>query len=85
MEIIRTCCSIKANVVARDEKETAKSGGRALLNLGHTFGHAIENVSGYGDYPHGEAIAIGMHLASLLSEATNENFTEKETHLITDC
>lgn len=84
LKIIRTCCSIKANVVASDEKETAKSGGRALLNLGHTFGHAIENVSGYGDYLHGEAIAIGMHLASLLSEAINENFTEKETQLITE-
>ena len=48
--IVRRCCEIKAQVVVADEKETAGSGGRALLNLGHTFGHAIENVAGYGEY-----------------------------------
>lgn len=78
-EVIKKCCSIKADVVADDEKETANSGGRALLNLGHTFGHAIENVSGYGDYLHGEAIAIGMHLACLLSEACYGSFSEEDT------
>lgn len=81
--IIRKCCNIKANVVASDEKETASVGGRALLNLGHTFGHAIENVSGYGDYLHGEAIAIGMHLACLLSETLSDEFTEEDTTSIT--
>lgn len=67
--IIRRCCAIKARIVAEDEKETAASGGRALLNLGHTFAHAIENVAGYGDYLHGEAVAIGLHLAARLSLA----------------
>jgi len=67
-DIIRQCCSIKAAIVAADEKETAGNGGRALLNLGHTFAHAIENVAGYGDYLHGEAVAIGLVLASRLSE-----------------
>ena len=65
--IIRRCCAIKAQVVADDEKETAASGGRALLNLGHTFAHAIENVAGYGAYLHGEAVAIGLSLATTLS------------------
>jgi 3-dehydroquinate synthase len=65
--IIRRNCAIKAGVVSADEKEQSKNGGRALLNLGHTFGHAIEAVSGYGTYLHGEAIAIGLVLACRLS------------------
>ena len=65
--IVRRCCAIKAQVVADDEKETAASGGRALLNLGHTFAHAIENVAGYGQYLHGEAVGIGLSLATHLS------------------
>jgi len=65
--IVRRCCAIKAQIVANDEKETAASGGRALLNLGHTFAHAIENVAGYGQYLHGEAVAIGLNLATQLS------------------
>ena len=60
-----------------------------MLNLGHTFGHAIENVAGYGDYLHGEAIAIGLHLACQLSELTystffNESDTEQTVKLITE-
>ena len=65
--IIRCCCVTKAEIVEFDEKETATSGGRALLNLGHTFAHAIENVAGYGQYLHGEAVAIGLNLATQLS------------------
>lgn len=65
--IIRRCCAIKAAIVVDDEQETAASGGRALLNLGHSFAHAIENVAGYGDVLHGEAVAIGLHLATRLS------------------
>jgi 3-dehydroquinate synthase len=53
--------------VEADEFETAKEGGRALLNLGHTFGHAIENAAGYGEYLHGEAVAIGLVAAARLS------------------
>ena len=65
-EAIRKCCEMKAAVVAKDEKET--SGVRALLNLGHTFGHAIEKLAGYnGSVLHGEAIAIGMVMAAELS------------------
>ena len=66
--IIRRCVEIKAAVVAGDERETSAHGGRALLNLGHTFGHAIERVSGYGGYLHGEAVGIGLAGAARLSE-----------------
>ncbi len=62
---IRGSCRIKADIVAADERE---SGERALLNFGHTFGHAIETASGYGSWLHGEAVAAGMILAARLSE-----------------
>ena len=65
--VIRRCCAIKARIVEADERELAKEGGRALLNLGHTFGHAIEQAAGYGHYLHGEAIAIGLVAAAQLS------------------
>ena len=70
-EVIRTCCAIKARIVSKDERETAGSGGRALLNLGHTFGHAIEAVTAYRRYLHGEAVAIGLVLAAELSHRLN--------------
>jgi 3-dehydroquinate synthase len=61
---IRRSCEIKAQVVAEDERE---SGRRALLNFGHTFGHAIENSMGYGEWLHGEAVAAGMVMAAQMS------------------
>ncbi|MEO7324450.1 MAG: 3-dehydroquinate synthase [Dokdonella sp.] len=64
VEAIATSCRHKAGVVARDEHE---HGERALLNFGHTFGHALETASGYGTLLHGEAVAIGMVLAAQLS------------------
>lgn len=63
---IRRSCACKADIVAADERE---SGQRALLNLGHTFGHAIETDQGYGEWLHGEAVAAGMVLAARLSAA----------------
>ena len=66
-EAIFRSCSLKAKIVADDERETASSGGRALLNLGHTFGHAIEKTFGFGSYLHGEAVALGMIMANKLS------------------
>lgn len=66
IKAIYRSCEIKANVVAEDEKE---AGIRALLNLGHTFGHAIETFAGYGGWLHGEAVAVGTMLAAKLSEA----------------
>jgi 3-dehydroquinate synthase len=66
--VIRRCCALKARIVEADEYETAQEGGRALLNLGHTFGHAIENAAGYGEYLHGEAVAIGLAAAARLSQ-----------------
>jgi len=63
-EAIYRSCKNKADVVARDEHET---GERALLNLGHTFGHAIENAMGYGVWLHGEAVGAGTMMAADLS------------------
>lgn len=62
--IIERSCRAKAQIVAQDEKE---QGVRALLNLGHTFGHAIENARGYGEWLHGEAVGLGMLMAADLS------------------
>ena len=64
-EIVRRGVSVKARIVAADERE---SGERALLNYGHTVGHAIEAVTGYGTYRHGEAVALGMVAAARLGE-----------------
>jgi len=61
---IRRSCELKAEVVAQDERE---SGRRAILNFGHTFGHAIEHCQGYGTWLHGEAVAAGMIMAARLS------------------
>ena len=63
-EVIRRSCADKAQIVAADEKE---SGQRALLNLGHTFGHAIETGMGYGKWLHGEAVGAGMAMAADMS------------------
>jgi 3-dehydroquinate synthase len=63
--IIRRSCEIKAHVVGLDEREETDI--RAILNFGHTFGHAIENTQGYGTWLHGEAVAMGMVLAADLS------------------
>jgi 3-dehydroquinate synthase len=58
-ELVRRCCELKAQVVAEDERELP-GGRRAILNFGHTVGHAIEAIAGYGTVLHGEAVAIGM-------------------------
>ena len=65
-QVILRCCAIKADVVSADERE---SGRRAILNYGHTFGHGIEKLCGYGQWLHGEAVAIGMVMAARLSVA----------------
>jgi len=61
---VQRSCEIKAEIVAEDERE---SGRRAILNFGHTFGHAIEHCQGYGEWLHGEAVAAGMVMAAQLS------------------
>ncbi|QYG82999.1 3-dehydroquinate synthase [Citrobacter koseri] len=75
---IRRCCELKAEVVAADERET---GLRALLNLGHTFGHAIEAEMGYGNWLHGEAVAAGMVMAARTSERLGQ-FSAADTQRI---
>ncbi len=64
IHIIKTCCMIKADIVSKDETE---KGIRAFLNFGHTFGHAVETLTGYGAFKHGEAVAMGMAAAARLS------------------
>ncbi len=79
--VIAHCCKMKAKIVSNDERETSKDGGRALLNLGHTFAHAIENTAGYGHYLHGEAVGLGMLLAARMSEKLGM-LSEEETSRI---
>ncbi len=69
-EMVTRCCSIKADVVMQDERET--TGARALLNLGHTFAHAIESLTNYQSYRHGEAVSIGMAMALAFSKQQNQ-------------
>jgi 3-dehydroquinate synthase len=66
--IIKRSCEIKAEIVSKDERE---SGLRSILNYGHTIGHAIETVTGYTRFLHGEAVAIGMCLEARLSQMIN--------------
>jgi 3-dehydroquinate synthase len=80
---IKRSCEIKAEIVARDERE---QGDRALLNLGHTFGHAIESVTNYSTWLHGEAVGAGMLLAADTSHRlgwVNKADVERVHHLLT--
>jgi 3-dehydroquinate synthase len=81
--IVSRCCQIKGDVVEADEREA--TGQRAKLNYGHTFCHAIEAVTGYGRYLHGEAVAIGMNCASRLAESLGRvphEVTERQGSLL---
>lgn len=78
-KVVAKCCAIKAKVVETDEKE---GGLRAILNFGHTIGHAIEAVSGYGSYLHGEAISIGMVKAGILSSELTGFPAEHQERLV---
>ena len=82
-EVVSRCCRLKADVVEKDERE--ESGLRAVLNYGHTFGHAIETLSGYGEFLHGEAVSIGMLCASRLAERlgrVDAEFTARQERLL---
>ncbi|MBD2857976.1 3-dehydroquinate synthase [Spongiibacter sp. KMU-158] len=84
-EAVYRSCQNKAEVVAEDELE---SGRRAILNLGHTFGHAIETAEGYGSWLHGEAVATGMVLALQLSCRLgwiDASLVERATSLLSSC
>ncbi|WP_295549809.1 3-dehydroquinate synthase [uncultured Pseudacidovorax sp.] len=79
---VRRSCEIKAAVVGQDERE---SGLRAILNFGHTFGHAIESGLGYGEWLHGEAVGCGMVMAARLSQklgGVDAAFVERLTALV---
>jgi 3-dehydroquinate synthase len=82
-QIVSRCCRLKADVVEQDERET--KGLRAILNYGHTFGHAFETVGGYGSWLHGEAVAAGMVCASRLAELhglIDSDLTKRQTALL---
>ena len=82
-QVIKRCCELKAYVVQEDERET--TGLRAVLNYGHTFCHAIESVTGYGHYLHGEAVSIGMLCASRLAAAMgriDSEVTDRQQRLL---
>jgi len=74
-QAIGRSCELKAEVVAEDERE---SGRRAILNFGHTFGHAIEHCQGYGEWLHGEAVAAGMVMAARLSGISEKEVARLE-------
>ncbi len=81
--VIADCCRMKSKIVSQDETET--HGKRAILNYGHTFGHAIETVFDYGTYRHGEAVAIGMHCAARTARFLNlvdDSFVQQQTQLL---
>jgi 3-dehydroquinate synthase len=82
--VIARCCRLKADVVEADERETG--GGRAVLNYGHTFAHALETVTGYGELLHGEAVSIGMMCAARLAERLGRidtSFVRRQESLLT--
>jgi len=81
--VITRCCRLKADVVQQDERE--ETGLRAVLNYGHTFGHALEALAGYGQLLHGEAVAIGMLCASRLAERlgrVDNRLTQRQRSLL---
>ncbi len=81
--IVARCCQLKAEVVQQDERE--ESGRRAILNYGHTFGHALEAATRYTQLLHGEAVSIGMLCASRLAESlglVDAAFTARQKHLL---
>ena len=81
--VVTRSCRLKADVVEQDERE--ETGRRSVLNYGHTFCHALETVTGYGEYLHGEAVAIGMLCASRLAERlgrVDASFTERQHALL---
>ncbi|MCA9134222.1 MAG: 3-dehydroquinate synthase [Planctomycetales bacterium] len=82
--IVAESCRAKADVVRQDERET--TGLRAILNYGHTFAHALESVAGYGTLLHGEAVAIGMHMAAVLAHRLQRvplEFVQRQEQLLT--
>jgi 3-dehydroquinate synthase len=82
-DVIAQCCRLKADVVRQDERET--TGLRAVLNYGHTFGHAFEALAGYGELLHGEGVSIGMLCASRLAERLgriDSELTERQEKLL---
>ncbi|NLM04868.1 MAG: 3-dehydroquinate synthase [Clostridiales bacterium] len=82
--VIKTCCEIKAKIVAQDEKE---NGLRKILNFGHTIGHGLEGITGFSKYTHGEAVIIGMYYETFLAKKLgliNKNYSKEIMDFIED-
>lgn len=82
-QVVKRCCELKAQVVEEDEREL--SGRRAILNYGHTFGHALESLTGYNSLNHGEGVSIGMVIAARLANnlgLADAAFVESQTNLL---
>lgn len=82
--IIKRCCEIKGQIVSRDEKE---AGLRKILNFGHTIGHALEGITEFSKYTHGEAVIIGMYYETLMAKKMNiidESYAEKLLEFLDD-
>ncbi len=83
VDVIARCCRLKAGIVEKDEFE--ESGLRAVLNYGHTFGHAFESLAGYGNLLHGEAVAMGMCCAARLAkilDRVDKKFVDRQRNLL---
>ncbi|HVT34157.1 MAG TPA: 3-dehydroquinate synthase [Nevskiaceae bacterium] len=84
-QAVRRCCELKAQIVGVDERESISGGPRALLNLGHTFGHAIETYTGYSSWLHGEAVGAGLCMAADLSARLgwiSDSDAQRSRHLV---
>ncbi|HEY5674845.1 MAG TPA: 3-dehydroquinate synthase, partial [Malonomonas sp.] len=79
IEVVKRSCQIKAGIVEIDEKEGSV---RAFLNYGHTFGHAIEALTDYGQWKHGEAVAIGMVVAAKIAQSQGLCSSEDVTKIV---
>jgi 3-dehydroquinate synthase len=83
IDIVARCCRLKAQVVQQDERE--ETGLRAVLNYGHTFGHAFEKLAGYGEILHGEGVSIGMSCAGRLARSlgrVDDQFVARQDNLL---
>ena len=83
IEIVKRCCQLKAKIVEQDERDTM--GLRAVLNYGHTFGHALESITGYTELLHGEGVSIGMVCAAKLAVLLNrvdQTFADRQFKLL---
>jgi 3-dehydroquinate synthase len=81
-EVVERCAWAKVEVVVADERERGSAGGRIMLNLGHSLGHAVEAAAGYADLLHGEAVAYGLRAACRIGEAMGSTPPERTARIV---